>query len=100
MIPVTDPRACECVKVQQDDSCPVGYPSLLCEECSGTGYLKATKRISDVELLRRAVTNARDRNSRGKHVRWAAVMWSFGVGSTTAHELCVRFGLDPDERVK
>lgn len=30
---------CECTKVAQDESCPVGYPSLLCEMCGGKGVL-------------------------------------------------------------
>lgn len=39
MIDTDDPRACDCVKVQQDPSCPVGYPSLLCDRCNGIGIL-------------------------------------------------------------
>jgi hypothetical protein len=56
--------------------------------------------ISDAELLRRAVKNARARNSRGFNPRWAAVMCAFGLGSTYATQLCVRFGFDPDEKVR
>jgi hypothetical protein len=29
--------------------------------------------------------------------RWAHVVNAFAVGSTSAQELCRRFGLDPDE---
>ena len=29
--------ACHCTMVEQDESCPIGYPSLLCEDCDGTG---------------------------------------------------------------
>ena len=32
---------CPCTLVEQDDSCPVGYPSLLCHDCSGIGFLPA-----------------------------------------------------------
>ncbi|WP_285536011.1 hypothetical protein [Brucella sp. NBRC 12950] len=28
---------CECTKIQQDETCPIGYPSLLCEICDGKG---------------------------------------------------------------
>lgn len=30
---------CECTSIQQDESCPVGYPSLLCEVCDGKGII-------------------------------------------------------------
>lgn len=58
--------------------------------------------IPDVELLRRAVANARHRQCRRgqPHPRWTAVMSVFSLGSTFAQQLCRRFGLDPDEEVK
>jgi hypothetical protein len=58
--------------------------------------------IPDEELLRRAVTGARDRKTprHNKHPRWVAVMDLFLLGSTYSHELCRRFGLDPDEQVR
>ncbi|MBA8822277.1 hypothetical protein BRY73_03020 [Ochrobactrum sp. P6BS-III] len=31
---------CSCTKVQQDETCPVGYPSLLCEICDGKGVVQ------------------------------------------------------------
>ena len=46
------------------------------------------------ELVERAVRNARP--AKGSP-RWAAVKSTFGIGSTRAHKLCERFGLDPDE---
>lgn len=57
--------------------------------------------IPDTELLRRAVQNCRDRLSRKgeKHARWVAVMDTFLLDSTYAHQLCRRYGLDPDEMV-
>jgi hypothetical protein len=58
--------------------------------------------IPDEKLVERAVRSARDRSCRKgeKHPRWVAVMDAFALGSTFAHELCRRFGLDPDEQVK
>lgn len=28
---------CHCTTIQQDETCPIGYPSLLCDDCDGTG---------------------------------------------------------------
>ncbi len=36
-------QPCECTKVVQDETCPVGYPSLLCETCGGTGMVPYVK---------------------------------------------------------
>lgn len=33
---------CPCTMIKQDETCPVGYPSLLCEDCDGKGHLPAT----------------------------------------------------------
>lgn len=55
--------------------------------------------MTDEELLERAVHAARDKFKRGKHYRWVAVMHVFAIGKTNAHQLCQRFGLDPDELV-
>lgn len=33
------PVACACTLVKQDESCPVGYPSLLCDICQGRGVV-------------------------------------------------------------
>ena len=54
----------------------------------------------DDELLRRAVLSARCAFNRGRHPRYTAVMWTFGLGSTYAKQLCRRFGLDPEEVVR
>ena len=53
------------------------------------------------ELLRRAVTLARDgTRARGEdHARWLAVMGAFAIGQAEANVLCLRFGLDPNEMV-
>lgn len=52
--------------------------------------------ISDSQLLRRAVTATR-RDRAGKlQPRWVAVMDVFGLGSTYARQLCVRYGLNPE----
>ena len=29
---------CACVGIEQDASCPVGFPSLLCDDCDGKGF--------------------------------------------------------------
>jgi hypothetical protein len=57
--------------------------------------------IPDEKLLERAVRCARDVTapSRHKHPRWVAVSQAFALGSTYSHQLCRRFGLDPDEMV-
>jgi len=57
--------------------------------------------IPNDELLKRAVRNARSGKypKRTKHPRWVAVMDLFALGSGYSHELCRRFGLDPDEPV-
>lgn len=51
--------------------------------------------LTDEDLVRRAVryppTNT------GAMPRWSHVGAIFGIGSTSAAELCVRFGFDPDE---
>ncbi len=57
--------------------------------------------IPDEDLLKRAVSNCRDRTAPSgfQHPRWVAVMETFALGSTFSHELCRRFGFDPDELV-
>lgn len=45
-----------------------------------------------------AVRNA-GRTAAVARVRWAHVAYILGVGSTSAHRLCIDFGLDPDEIV-
>lgn len=58
--------------------------------------------ISEHELLRRAVQNARDRTARRgvPHERAVAVQDVFALGSTYAGLLCRKFGFDPCELVK
>lgn len=60
----------------------------------------ATPGISDAELLERAVLYARARRGRGAHSRWTCIADTFALGSTYSRDLCRRFGLDPDEKVK
>lgn len=55
--------------------------------------------IPDTELLRRVVETAR-LPSRHPHTRATAVKYVFLLGSTFAAQLCRRFGLDPEERVR
>lgn len=58
--------------------------------------------VPDEVLLARAARSALDSNkNKGvAHPRWVAVMDTFVVGSTYAHLICRRFGMDPDEMVK
>ena len=56
------------------------------------------REITDEQLVKRAVRNARARDT-GDSPRWVAVMDTFGLGSTYAHELCTAHGLNPDEKV-
>lgn len=60
--------------------------------------MDATPGITDEELLARAVRCCR--KSRRYHTRAEAVMHTFVLGSTYARDLCRRFGLDPDDRVR
>ena len=55
----------------------------------------------DENLLKRAVSNCRDRTAHSgfQHPRWVAVAETFALGSTYARELCRRFDFDPDELV-
>lgn len=50
------------------------------------------------QLVERAVKNARSHDC-GESPRWVAVMDTFALGSTSAHEMCRAHGLDPDEKV-
>lgn len=65
-------------------------------------YTPSVTDISDAELLKRGVVNCRHRDERkGRlHARWMAVASNFGLGRTYSAQLCVRFGLNPDEMVK
>jgi len=54
--------------------------------------------LSDVELLRRAVTYTRPCGF-GVISKWRAVSIMFGVDEAAAQRLCKRFGVDPDKLV-
>ena len=58
--------------------------------------------IPDEKLLERAVRGCRSQvqDRRCKVARWVHVADTFALGSTYAHQLCARFGLDPSEAVK
>ena len=57
--------------------------------------------IPDNVLLGRAIRDFRPiKRGDGGIYRWAAVMVRFGLGSTYARQLCRRFGMDPDEKVR
>jgi hypothetical protein len=56
---------------------------------------------SDESLLETVLrTLARQKTTRGGVVLWSVVGRLFGLGSTSATELCQRFGLDPCLKVK
>jgi hypothetical protein len=44
---------CACTKIEQDENCPVGYPSLLCEICNGKGVVPypASEQALDSPIL-------------------------------------------------
>jgi hypothetical protein len=54
--------------------------------------------LSDVELLRRAVTYSRPCGF-GVIEKWRAVGLLFGVDAAVAQRLCKRFKVDPDSLV-
>jgi hypothetical protein len=93
----TEARPADGVTAVHEDEAPAYSDGCWPE----TMLADANSRIAEDEiLLRSAVRNARSRYSRGYRPRWVAVMDTFAVGSTMAHELCTRFGFDPDERVR
>ena len=53
--------------------------------------------IPDNELLGRAVRGCRSR--RGKVPMWSAIADQFSLGSTYSHQLCRRYGVDPEQVV-
>lgn len=56
--------------------------------------------ISDADLVNRAIMNARPRKyPNRKQPRWVAVMDTFALGSTYSHQLCRKYGFDPDDMV-
>lgn len=34
---------CPCTLIEQDESCPIGYPSMICRVCNGTGSTSSEK---------------------------------------------------------
>lgn len=57
--------------------------------------------IPDAELLGRAVRSGIRSRKEGSGVpRWERVSRLFALGSTFSQQLCRRYGLDPDERVR
>lgn len=53
-----DSAACACTKIQQDETCPVGYPSLLCEVCDGKGVVQLQDSRLDLERFWRPISEA------------------------------------------
>lgn len=107
-----------CTKTKHIDGKSHGWrydgddPYIICDWCkevrdavSGRKiepHVPSVADISDAELLKRGVANCRHRDERkGRlHPRWSAVSSNFGLGKTYASQLCLRFGLNPDEEVK
>ena len=56
--------------------------------------------ISDEALVRRAVQYARPLHGDAAKPRWVTIMNTFALGSTYAQQLCHRFGIDPEEKIK
>lgn len=54
-------------------------------------------RAADEDLLRRVFSTLHV--GRRHALLWTIVMDVFGIGSTSAQELCARLGYDPDQRV-
>lgn len=51
---------CHCTLIEQDETCPVGYPSLLCEECDGKGHLLVSAPTDAIKRLRAYATGSND----------------------------------------
>lgn len=67
---VTD---CDCTKVAHDETCPVGYPSLLCEACDGKGVVPAALAQAEqpvAYIVTEALAELR------KHKDASATVWS------------------------
>ena len=60
--------------------------------------MSAVFHYSDQEMVSRAIANAKPKLC-GVAPRWVAVMDTFGLGSTYAHDLCRVHGLNPDEPI-
>jgi hypothetical protein len=73
----------QCVTAREDDS--MIFPAEDAE-------------LSDVELLRRAVTHSR-LSGFALVEKWRAVGMLFSVGPAVAQQLCKRFGVDPNKQV-
>lgn len=56
------------------------------------------REITDEQLVKRAMMNARPRKL-GDSPRWVAVMDTFALGSGYAWEICKIHGLEPEEIV-
>lgn len=43
---------CTCTMIEQDETCPVGYPSLICDACDGKGHVNIVPPHEAIERLR------------------------------------------------
>lgn len=87
-------EACEYLKEIEatESAAPSGQAELPGCKAIAVGEVKETR------LLWGALNNARP-HSCGTSQRWVAIRDTFGIGSTSAYELCRLNGLDPDETV-
>jgi hypothetical protein len=65
---------------------------------SNTTAAEQSAELSDVELLRRAVTYSHPCGF-GVIEKWRVVGLLFGVDAAVAQHLCKRFGIDPNELI-
>jgi hypothetical protein len=77
--------------------------TILADEAAWERLLGEMRDLGSVEALRKlrwsVVANAGRLSRRGPAPRWAHVMSAAGLGSTSAKDLCVAAGFDPDEEV-
>lgn len=77
--------------------------AILDDEAAWERLLGEMRDLGSVEALRKlrwsVVANAGRLSRRGPAPRWAHVMSAAGLGSTSAKDLCVAAGFDPDEEI-
>jgi hypothetical protein len=55
-----DLMPCPCTMIEQDESCPVGYPSLLCDICNGIGNVAPIDLLARLDALEAEVERLRE----------------------------------------
>lgn len=77
--PEPQPVACPCTQFEQDESCPVGYPSLICGVCNGTGHTT----LDNISAL--AVEMLRIASDLGEAEDPFAAWEALSIGNTDSH---------------